>query len=539
MTYSFGLLDEAWIPVVLPDGRREELGIREVLQRAHEIYEVVDASPPATISLHRMLLAILHRVFGPADRKSWIGLWEVGRFETEGLDEYLNQWKERFDLFHPERPFYGTTEIDASYAKPVSNIVLDRSPSNARLFSHVDENTVLELTPAQVARHVLAYLGFAVGGLITPEMGKLPDKYCAAAPLNRCAVTLVTGESLFQTLLLNLHRYNAEQESPFPFDPNLDAPAWEQDIPARVSERRPYGPMDLLTWQSRRVRLIPTTGGGGATVVSRVVAMKGAQFPRGDSDYRLWETMAAFRHNTKAKPEQDPWPPLAFREDRAVWRDSLALFTLSPDAQRPKTLTWLSEVLKDQTVVPVDLFGVITDQANIDLWRHERIQAPLGYLDDDDLLHRLRDALSLAEETQSTVRAASRKVAELLLAPGAEAGSRGGDPKAITALAESMSAVQLYWAPLGAPFSHFLVDQARAEQTDDGYDRAPLERWWEAVRRSARDAFHVATSSLDASGRHLHALVAGERRLLTGLRKIENDRNLRQEEGAHDGIRIA
>jgi CRISPR system Cascade subunit CasA len=203
-------------------------------------------------------------------------------------------------------------------------------------------------------------------------------------------------------------------------------------------------------------------------------------------------------------------------------------------------MTWLGEVLKQRrSVLPVNLFGVSTDQANIDLWRHERIQAPLGYLKDEDLLERLRVALSLAEDAQSVLRTATRQVAELLLAPGALAGSRGGDPKAINALADSMGTVRLYWVPLGAPFSQFLVDQAQAEETDDGYDRAPLEEWWESVRQSALDAFSTATSSLDGSGRHLHALVAGERRLRIGLRRIENERNLRQEEVEHDRNRIA
>jgi CRISPR system Cascade subunit CasA len=530
MTYSYHLLEETWIPCVLPDGRREDMSIREVLRRAHEIREVADASPLATIAMHRLLLAILHRVFGPSDASAWIALWEVQRFDAGSIKDYLDEWTHRFDLFHAERPFFQTTETDVSYAKPVSNIVLERSPSNARLFTHIDESTVLELTPAQAARQVLAYLSFAVGGLITPEAGKLADKYCAAAPLNRCAVTLVTGESLFQTLLLNLHRCNAEYEQPFSFDPEKDAPAWEQAFPARVEERRPFGPIDLLTWQSRRVRLVPSNGDGGTAVVRQVVAMKGVQFPRGDNALYQWETMVAFRHNAKAKPEQDPWPPMAFREERAIWRDSLALFSLSPEAQRPATMTWLSEVLeRPRRVLPVDVFGVSTDQANIDLWRHERIQAPLVYLRDEELRERLKDALSLAESAQSVVRGATRQVAELLLAPGADAGGREGDPKAISARADSMGAVRLYWAPLGAPFSRFLVDQAQAEATDEGYDRAPLEEWWESARRSALDAFQTATSSLDGSGRHLHALVAGERRLLIGLRKIENERNLRPE----------
>ena len=37
MKPSFNLLDRGWIPVVFPDGSIQELGIRETLEKAHEL----------------------------------------------------------------------------------------------------------------------------------------------------------------------------------------------------------------------------------------------------------------------------------------------------------------------------------------------------------------------------------------------------------------------------------------------------------------------------------------------------------------------
>ena len=67
MTISFNLIDEPWIPCIL-DGTRVELGLRDVLAQAQQLREIRGDSPLETASLHRLLLAVLHRIFGP---KSW------------------------------------------------------------------------------------------------------------------------------------------------------------------------------------------------------------------------------------------------------------------------------------------------------------------------------------------------------------------------------------------------------------------------------------------------------------------------------------
>jgi CRISPR system Cascade subunit CasA len=76
MTYN--LLNKSWLPCTMPDSSMCELGILEALVRAHDIREIVDSSPLVTFALHRLLLAILHRNFGPEDSAQWKILWDRG-----------------------------------------------------------------------------------------------------------------------------------------------------------------------------------------------------------------------------------------------------------------------------------------------------------------------------------------------------------------------------------------------------------------------------------------------------------------------------
>jgi CRISPR system Cascade subunit CasA len=101
----FDLVEEPWLPCETPAGERIELGIRTVLHRAHELAALHDESPLVTAVLHRLLLAILDRALQPKTRDDWLALWRAERLPAAEIDAYLEKWKERFDLFHPKRPF--------------------------------------------------------------------------------------------------------------------------------------------------------------------------------------------------------------------------------------------------------------------------------------------------------------------------------------------------------------------------------------------------------------------------------------------------
>ena len=55
----FNLVDEPWIPCLLPNGRADDLSLPDTLVHAHDIKEIFDPSPLVVTALHRQLLAIL------------------------------------------------------------------------------------------------------------------------------------------------------------------------------------------------------------------------------------------------------------------------------------------------------------------------------------------------------------------------------------------------------------------------------------------------------------------------------------------------
>ncbi|MGQ9689203.1 MAG: type I-E CRISPR-associated protein Cse1/CasA [Desulfobaccales bacterium] len=65
MQPRFNLLDEPWIPCIWHDNRVIHLGLLETLVRARDIREVFHTSSRVVTALHRLLLAILQRNFGP------------------------------------------------------------------------------------------------------------------------------------------------------------------------------------------------------------------------------------------------------------------------------------------------------------------------------------------------------------------------------------------------------------------------------------------------------------------------------------------
>ena len=130
---TFNLVDQAWIPCdLLSDGRRRELGLRDVLAGARDIREISVPSPLVVVALHRLLLAILHRNFGPENLELWRDIWERGTFEVDRVDAYLERWRRRFELFDSERPFYQVPRMDGAREHPVASLRMKWPPGITR-----------------------------------------------------------------------------------------------------------------------------------------------------------------------------------------------------------------------------------------------------------------------------------------------------------------------------------------------------------------------------------------------------------------------
>ncbi|NLG48937.1 MAG: type I-E CRISPR-associated protein Cse1/CasA, partial [Chloroflexi bacterium] len=259
MTYHYDLISEPWVPCVTDDGRMEELGLRDALVQAHRFRELGGESPLVSAALYRLLLAVVHRVFGPEGRDAWAELWARKCWDAAALDAYFARWRHRFDLFDEDRPFF-----QASYpgAKPKSIISLVHhmaSGNNPVLFDHHTETDGASLSPAEAARALVAAQSFGLGGLSGfPE--KFTDGSCA-----RGVLFLVVGDTLFETLMLNMP-YRSKEDDPLGLE-KPDMPCWEMDDPLNLDGGRPYGLQDRYTWLNRRVRLLgPDIGPSGPRV---------------------------------------------------------------------------------------------------------------------------------------------------------------------------------------------------------------------------------------------------------------------------------
>ncbi len=524
----FDLLREPWIPcLMLEGGNRQEFSLTDTLLRAPEIRELSDPSPLVTLALHRLLLAVLHRVFGPKDSEEWADLWHHGWDNTRLAAYFAREGvRDRFDLFDNEHPFYQTASLDFKDRKPVSHLAhqLASGGNPATAFDHGTQDC---LSPAEAARFLVAFQAYAVSGLQSREHPE--NRSATAAPLVKGAAILVRGKSLFHTLMLNLHDYGAESVEPF--DCSLeDRPSWEQDDETPAEECYPAGYLDLLTWQSRRIRLEPPDSDNEP--VWNVVIYKGRSLHR-SWHQRGKETMFAFRCSLKAAKGQDPWPAVGFQQDRAVWRDSLALCQMvAGRTERPKTLTWLADLVADGVLprsltLPVELFGLCTharQAAKVMLWRNEHLPLPAAYLEDDELVNTLAGALRTAEEGGAALRRSAWAMAELILDP--DSGRHGGGrPKRdnTSALATRLIPQRLYWAMLEVPFRRLIAVLPTDAVCDDGimtYGSVALREWERAVHRAALDAFESSASSLGLSTASAKAIARAECQLRAALHRL-------------------
>lgn len=540
---SFNLVDEPWIPCCDSTGQRVLLGLEETLARAHELSEVYDDSPLVTVTLHRLLLAILHHLLqGPKDMAAWAELWKNGNghFDIVSVRGYLRDDKRypRFDLFHEEWPFYQCSQVpfsknvpetntEKTFFKSVAKLATELAAgNNDTLFDHSLDDQPHEIPADRAARLLLACHGFAMSGTVTYEHKK--DHSANASPLVKGAVAIVRGESLFQTLVLNLHACNGADEEPFQFNAKDDIPAWERTQHTQARDRKVGGYLDLLTWQSRRIRLKPEVSDKDVITVRYAVMMKGEQFIDGFRRH-LHETMVAFQHNKEATGKQDPFPAVGFSEDRALWRSSHALFqSLDQLQSRPRMVDWLDQLANEghlprNRVLAMDLFGLRTHPkkaALVMLWRHERLPLSLQLINSPALLLTLQEALARTENVRKVLWQTATEFGRVLLLQDESKQPRTEQRKDIQRIVDSLGVERRFWSAMEVPFHRFLGD-LQITPAADGHEQsdAALEDWNEILRTAARRVFANAIKREDRSARSLKAAVNAERLFFGLLRK--------------------
>jgi len=480
MAMNFSLLNQPWIPLTANDGTHTCGSLRDVLLCPAQWRGIGTTKPVEALALYRLLLAICHRGIGPGDPDDRAAL--VDDWPSQQIENYLENWAERFDLFHPQYPFLQVPGLDSADLKPVpwTRLAPDRASGSERLlWDHSLHATPEAIAPAQAAVVLVAHLQFTPGGLIRALRSSGEQ-----GPACGLLLTLPMGSTLQETLALSLVPQSSD-------DHRSDLASWEKPAPTiealktKASVTKvPAGPADRYTWLSRALLLPPGT--------SITHLFYGAGLAPADSP--MPDPMAATVSGKKGHF------PLKLREDRAMWRDFHAL-TVNESSVQPETVRTAVEIRSIQGEYdPIILLagGLLPDQAKIVLWRlEERRISPKLLAIQDDLITVINDVLKLAKSTGDQLRKALFVLCSAWLQNSSE---RSPASKDVNALLHSTQAMAHYWAALEPAFWE-LVNQLG--QGHDGHQA--LEDWRTTLEQVVRRGWDQAKIALGDDGRALAA----------------------------------
>lgn len=348
---------------------------------------------------------------------------------------------------------------------------------------------------------LVAAQAFGLAGLSGLSQ-KFTDATCA-----RGIVFLVQGDSLFETLALNLLPYPTDDAAMIHHD--ADVPAWEMDDAFAPERSHPLGYLDYLTWQNRRVLFLPEETPDGLVV--RLMTMA----PALRLDDGVLNPMIHYRRDERRGPL-----PLAFTEGRVLWRDSAALFRLRDEGyQPPQAFAWLAELvgegMLDRTQTRRYLaLGMSKKQAKVNFYRSERLPLPLAYLQEQDLVAALEEAVQMAEGAARQLWGAARTLATFVLSPEADADS-GRQParKDLNSLTQQWAVERRYWPRLELSFRETMESLPRQKEQ-------ALEAWCTTLQRMAWAAFDQVADDLGYDPHKLKAVVRARDQLAAGLSKV-------------------
>ncbi|GAB3430779.1 hypothetical protein GCM10027436_04190 [Actinophytocola sediminis] len=309
------------------------MSLVEVFRSAHRLLGLVGDVPTQVFAHTRLLLAILHRATdGPRDITDWQTLWHADTLPAGAIDVYLRAHTERFDITNPGEPFFQVATLstkDGSISE-LNKLIADVPNGHPFFTNRIGSPKPLE--PAEAARWLVHCQAFDPSGIKSGDPRDPRTKNGKGYPIGvgwsgHLGGVLVEGRTLRETLLLNLIPQDATDGSP-----DNDLPPWERPqlgITEEEEDRTPTGPIDLFTWQSRRVRLAWEDG-----VVTGVLIANGDR--RKPQNMHPFEPHTGWRRSQaqekKLRSSVPVYMPLEHDPERTIWR---GLQSMLPEADKP------------------------------------------------------------------------------------------------------------------------------------------------------------------------------------------------------------
>lgn len=381
MSASFCVLNEKWIPVIDLDGTQREVSLRVLLQEAHNLREISDASPLVEYGLYRLVIVFLADALRPQNEEEWKALLKEKHFPMEKIEAYIQLCETegvRFDLFDEQRPFLQApfrAEWD-KVRKPVST--LDYTIPNGNNHTHFDHrnNKEIQLSYAQAARLLPAVQLFCpLGGRgYSYGINGSPPYY-----------TIINGKNLFETLVYSTI-YVGRTRMNFDRQPVI----WRNTM--EIEPKKELGAVSWLfgmIFPARRILLIPQEH---SKTIAEIYWKPGLIFKGADS----WrDSYVSYCDGAKGRAPLLPKP----KENKAVWRN---LYDLVQEKHRPEILSQYKDIT-DELYAHITMYGVETEKANFYRALRHDMDIPTALIDDEAYTVALKKAIDMAEKLEKAL----------------------------------------------------------------------------------------------------------------------------------------
>lgn len=482
---EFNLLNEPWIRVMDSDCKIKEVSLKDALLNAHEYKALKGEMPTQDIVILRLMLAVVHTVFSRVDIDGdeseledaddavdrWKSLWNNKRLPERPVTEYLEKWRDRFWLFHPERPFGQMAGLDTrDYDVQKLNGEVLQSDHKERVFSPYSGDEKHKMTFAQSARWLMALNGFTDMGTKKPN----PKKPGWLADIG---TLYVVGENLFETMMLNYVPIYPDGEC------RKECPIWEKDQVVIVGNKLlpvPDNRSELFTALPRKVLLIKDDN---CVKYFRVAA--GDYF---ETENAFIEPMTAWKKVKDKKREI--YLPFRHDSEKQLWREfsSILMQSENHDTELAEVVKWanflcVNRIIKQGYVFSVNTIGLSFGDLFKSLVKHiyfDSLEMNAQILSDIGRAYReeIKFEISRCEELADKI---SRLAGYLYLSSGGTSGSKASPDKTYRSTRATAKS-QLYYR-LDLPFRSWL--SSLDPESDNKQEK--FEQWQDTAKRITLD----------------------------------------------------
>lgn len=485
---EYNLLEERWVRVRGQDYTVQEVSLPDALLHAHEYRDLAGELPTQDAAMLRLLLAVLHTVFSRVDENGtpapfeetddaltrWEELYRLGHFPEAPIRAYLEQWRDRFWLFHPERPFWQVPTLSNGIAFDGKKLNGERAESGNKtpLFQNISKTECAVLTYAQAARWLIYQNGYDERGG-RPKAGNKPRH--GVGWLGQIGFVAVKGKNLYETLLRNM-AFPTEQDAL----QEKQIPCWEREC-AKTEQSveivMPKNQAELLTLQSRRILL------KRSETVPGVIGYEVLGGDYWDGENAFGEQMTLWRRTSKEN-EKVTYEPQQHEMGKQLWRELPSM--LEPEGRKPGVLIWNQKlqslrILSEKEQIVISMVGIRYDDqgASVKDVYTDQLEMQLATLNDlgRKWTVRINREVQRCEETAKNI---GTLCMELKLAGGLDYNRVKGfkDKQKVTEEARA----QFYFA-VDQPFRLWL--QSIDPETDKLDEK--VDEWQEKARKLAAE----------------------------------------------------